>query len=75
MMVRLCITGKPSLVRDTSRITFFDAVRHPVKSVKKTFIRPMDAMQGVVLSPPLETRLRFAFKKWISMSSVDLASM
>ncbi|CAG0902869.1 unnamed protein product [Darwinula stevensoni] len=50
--------GKPSLVRDTSRITFLDAVRHPVKSVRKTFTRPLDAMQGVVLSPSLETRLR-----------------
>eukprot|EP00112_Aurelia_sp_Birch-Aquarium-sp1_P013314 Seg282.9 transcript_id=Seg282.9/GoldUCD/mRNA.D3Y31 product="ATPase family AAA domain-containing protein 3-A" protein_id=Seg282.9/GoldUCD/D3Y31 len=49
--------GKPSLVRDTSRMTVFTAMRHPVKAVKKMFVKPEDALKGIILKPTLEERL------------------
>jgi len=45
-------------VRDTSRITALDAVQHPVQTVKKLKNRESDALEGVVLEPRLEERLR-----------------
>lgn len=51
-------TAKPSLVRETSRISAFDVVRHPVQTVKKIQKRPEDVLEGVVLNPSLEERVR-----------------
>lgn len=50
--------AKPSLVRETSRISAFDVVRHPVQTVKKIQKRPEDVLEGVVLNPSLEERVR-----------------
>lgn len=50
--------GKPSLVRDTSRITVLEAAKHPVKVTKRILSKPQDALEGVVLSPKLEERVR-----------------
>jgi ATPase family AAA domain-containing protein 3A/B len=50
--------GKPSLVRETSRFSALDALRHPVQLVQKMKQKPADALQGVVLAPKLEERLR-----------------
>uniref|UniRef100_A0A668AFS2 ATPase family AAA domain containing 3A n=1 Tax=Myripristis murdjan TaxID=586833 RepID=A0A668AFS2_9TELE len=50
--------GKPSLVRETSRITVAEAIKHPVKTAKRLRSRPQDALEGVVLSPALEERVR-----------------
>ncbi|XP_063292483.1 ATPase family AAA domain-containing protein 3-B [Pelobates fuscus] len=50
--------GKPSLVRDTSRITVLEAAKHPVKVTKRIFSKVQDALEGVVLSPKLEERVR-----------------
>lgn len=50
--------GKPSLVRDTSRTPLFEAVKHPVKSIKKKMEKPQGALSGIVLAPSLESRLR-----------------
>ncbi|KAG9482314.1 hypothetical protein GDO78_011156 [Eleutherodactylus coqui] len=50
--------GKPSLVRDTSRITVMEAAKHPVKVTKRLFSKAQDALEGVVLSPKLEERVR-----------------
>lgn len=50
--------AKPSLVRETSRISLFDAVRHPVQSVKKIKKKPEDVLEGVVLNPGVEERVR-----------------
>ncbi|XP_051979868.1 ATPase family AAA domain-containing protein 3-like [Xyrauchen texanus] len=50
--------GKPSLVRETSRITVVEALKHPVKMVKRLKSKPQDALEGVVLSPSLEARVR-----------------
>uniref|UniRef100_A0A3Q4C0W3 AAA+ ATPase domain-containing protein n=1 Tax=Mola mola TaxID=94237 RepID=A0A3Q4C0W3_MOLML len=40
--------GKPSLVRETSRFTVVEAIKHPVKVRLKS--KPQDALEGVVLS-------------------------
>ncbi|XP_042889372.1 ATPase family AAA domain-containing protein 3-A-like [Penaeus japonicus] len=50
--------AKPSLVRETSRVNAFDVVRHPVQTVKKIQKRPEDVLEGVVLNPSLEERVR-----------------
>jgi ATPase family AAA domain-containing protein 3A/B len=50
--------GKPSLVRDTSRTPVFEAMKHPVNTVKKKMAKPQEALTGIVLSPGLESNLR-----------------
>ncbi|XP_062397647.1 ATPase family AAA domain-containing protein 3-A-like isoform X2 [Sardina pilchardus] len=50
--------GKPSLVRETSRISAGEAIKHPVKTTKRMFSKAQDALEGVVLSPGLEERVR-----------------
>ncbi|VDD85632.1 unnamed protein product [Enterobius vermicularis] len=50
--------GKPSLVRDTSRITPLETLKHPVKTCRLLIRRPGDPLEGVVLSPALEARVR-----------------
>ncbi|NP_001089330.1 ATPase family AAA domain-containing protein 3-A [Xenopus laevis] len=50
--------GKPSLVRDTSRITVAEAVKHPIKITKRLYSKIQDALEGVILSPRLEERVR-----------------
>ncbi|KAI1892650.1 hypothetical protein AGOR_G00135750 [Albula goreensis] len=50
--------GKPSLVRETSRITVGEAIKHPIKVTKRLASKPQDALEGVVLSPSLEERVR-----------------
>ncbi|KAJ7999084.1 hypothetical protein DPEC_G00211740 [Dallia pectoralis] len=50
--------GKPSLVRETSRITVLEAIKHPIKMSKRLTSKPQDALEGVVLSPFLEERVR-----------------
>ncbi|KAK7081805.1 protein of unknown function (DUF3523) [Halocaridina rubra] len=50
--------AKPSLVRETSRISLFDAVRHPVQSAKKLNRKPEDVLEGIILNPNVEERVR-----------------
>ncbi|XP_078373422.1 ATPase family AAA domain-containing protein 3-like [Oculina patagonica] len=50
--------GKPSLVRDTSRLSVFGAVRHPIQTFRKMFVNYEDSLQGIILKPTLETRLQ-----------------
>merc|ERR1719369_51801 len=50
--------GKPSLVRDTSRLSLFEVAKHPIKTVKKKMEKPQNALTGIVLAPSLEARLR-----------------
>ncbi|XP_068454684.1 ATPase family AAA domain-containing protein 3-A-like [Clinocottus analis] len=50
--------GRPSLVRETSRITVVEAIKHPIKTTKRLRSRPQDALEGVVLSAALEGRVR-----------------
>ncbi|KAI3356701.1 hypothetical protein L3Q82_003386 [Scortum barcoo] len=50
--------GKPSLVRETFRITAAEAIKHSIKTTKRLRSRPQDALEGVVVSAPLEERVR-----------------
>lgn len=50
--------GKPTLVGETSRFAFLDALKHPLNYIKRLRAKPADALQGVVLNPKLEERLR-----------------
>lgn len=42
--------GKPSLVRETSRVTPLELVKHPIKLGKKLFAKAEDPLKGVVLA-------------------------
>ncbi|KAM6402736.1 ATPase family AAA domain-containing protein 3A isoform 2-T2 [Rhynochetos jubatus] len=42
--------GKPSLVRETSRITLLEALKHPITVGKRLTSKAQDALEGVVLS-------------------------
>nr|XP_028596707.1 ATPase family AAA domain-containing protein 3A isoform X2 [Podarcis muralis] len=50
--------GKPSLVRETSRFTILEALKHPIKLGKRLTSKAQDALEGVILSPKLEERVR-----------------
>lgn len=50
--------GKPSLVNETSRFSFLDIISHPIKAVQRFKTKATDALQGVILEPKLEERLR-----------------
>lgn len=53
--------GKPSLVRDTSRLTVSQFSRHPITSMKRILgigNNEQDALKGIVLEPGLDTQLR-----------------
>ncbi|XP_011495680.1 PREDICTED: ATPase family AAA domain-containing protein 3 [Ceratosolen solmsi marchali] len=50
--------GKPSLVRETSRFSALDALRHPIQLARRMKFKQSDALQGVILAPKLEERLR-----------------
>ncbi|XP_065324029.1 ATPase family AAA domain-containing protein 3-B-like isoform X2 [Gordionus sp. m RMFG-2023] len=50
--------GKPSLVRDTSRLAVTEIFKHPIKYIKRLCSRAENALSGVILSPKLEERLR-----------------
>lgn len=50
--------GKPSLVRETSRLTVLESLRHPIQTTKRIFSKPEDSLRGVVLRPTLEERIR-----------------
>ncbi|XP_077837582.1 LOW QUALITY PROTEIN: ATPase family AAA domain-containing protein 3C-like [Macaca mulatta] len=50
---------KPSLVRETSRITVLEALQHPFQVVSRRLLRrPQDVLEGVVLHPSLEVQVR-----------------
>uniref|UniRef100_A0A0A9Y793 ATPase family AAA domain-containing protein 3-B n=1 Tax=Lygus hesperus TaxID=30085 RepID=A0A0A9Y793_LYGHE len=50
--------GKPALVRETSRFSLLESLKHPIATVKKFQTKPSDALAGVILEPKLEERLR-----------------
>lgn len=51
--------GKPSLVRETSRLTPIELFKHPVKGAKQLlFRRAEDPLKGIVLNTKLESQLR-----------------
>ena len=50
--------GKPSLVRETSRFSLLETVKHPITFLRSMKSRSADVLSGVVLEPKLEQRLR-----------------
>ncbi|GAB6032217.1 ATPase, AAA [Chamberlinius hualienensis] len=49
--------GKPSLVRETSKIVFTEFLKHPIRTVKRLKAKPEDALKGVVLEDKLHVRM------------------
>lgn len=56
--LKLFFSGKPALVRETSRFSVIESLKNPIKTFKKLRSQPTDALAGVVLEPKLEERLR-----------------
>ncbi|KAJ8972796.1 hypothetical protein NQ314_000032 [Rhamnusium bicolor] len=50
--------GKPSLVRETSRFSLLEAIKHPIETLKRLKTSEQDALSGIILAPKLEERLR-----------------
>merc|ERR1719276_854431 len=52
--------GKPSLVRETSRLPVSSVVKHPISTAKRVFgkANAQDTMKGIVLEESLDTQLR-----------------
>jgi len=50
--------SKPSLVRETSRLSLMEAIKHPITTISRLMSKPEDALKGVVLEPSLEERVR-----------------
>jgi ATPase family AAA domain-containing protein 3A/B len=50
--------GKPSLVRETSRLSPIETLKHPIQVARQIFRSKEDPLKGVVLNPSLESRLR-----------------
>ena len=47
------------MIRETTRTTLLTALRSPVKTIQRYFFsKAEDSLQGVVLDPSLESRLR-----------------
>lgn len=40
--------GKPSLIRETSRLSLFQTIRHPVVALRRLFAQPSDPLAGIV---------------------------
>lgn len=45
-------------MRETSRFSVLESVKHPIETVKKLKEKQSDALSGVILAPKLEERLR-----------------
>lgn len=45
-------------MRETSRFSFLEALKHPIQQLKNMRTQVGDALSGVVLAPKLEERLR-----------------
>lgn len=53
--------GKPSLVRDTSRITLSSFTKHPIQNTKHLLgigVKSEDALSGIILEESLDQKLR-----------------
>ncbi|KAJ8983352.1 hypothetical protein NQ317_003157 [Molorchus minor] len=50
--------GKPSLVRETSRFSVLETLKHPIETLKNLKSSQEDPLSGVILSPKIEERLR-----------------
>jgi ATPase family AAA domain-containing protein 3A/B len=61
--------GKPSLIRETSRLSFFQGLRRPVKAVRRVFSRPSDPLAGIVFQPVFEDKLRALARATINTRS------
>jgi len=51
--------GKPSLIRETSRVSLTQLLSHPISLSKQMFwaTKPANALQGIILRPDIEARL------------------
>lgn len=50
--------GKPTLVRDTSRVNYKDVWKYPITTLARLFTTRPNALEGVITHPSLEDRLK-----------------
>lgn len=63
------VSGKPSLVRETSRFSVLEAVRHPILTLKDLKTKKSSALKDVILPPKLESRLGYVYIYILSILS------
>ena len=64
--------GKPSLVRETSRLTPLEVLRHPFKTTRRIFSKPLDALTGVVLKVSIVVGVTTKYMKVNQTARMDL---
>ncbi|XP_037512348.1 ATPase family AAA domain-containing protein 3 [Rhipicephalus sanguineus] len=62
--------GKPSLVRDTSRLTVMEAIKHPIRTVRQLTSKPTDALKGVVLDVSLSMFSLFITLRFFEFNNI-----
>lgn len=58
--------GRPSLVKETSRLSFFQTLRHPIMALQRVFARPSDPLAGIVFEPKFAEKMRSLAKSTIN---------
>lgn len=58
--------GTPSLIKETSRLSFFQSMRHPIKALQRVFARPSDPLAGIVFEPKFSEKMRSLAKSTIN---------
>ncbi|UYV79528.1 ATAD3A [Cordylochernes scorpioides] len=49
---------QPALIRESSRVSPGEFLKHPILTSKRILAKPSDALKGVILSPEIEERVR-----------------
>lgn len=67
--------GKPSLIRETSRLSFLQSLRHPIRAVRRIIARPSDPLAGIVFEVQqscyqLYYKLRTVFAFFVSLAAL-----
>ena len=64
--------GKPTLIRETSRLTPLEVLRHPIKTIRQLTAAAADPMQGVVLSVSVCLIKSYCYHLHLSQNSRDV---
>ena len=66
--------GKPSLIRETSRLSFVQSLRHPIRAMRRIIARPSDPLAGIVFEvnscSQLAYKLGIIFAFFVALASL-----
>ena len=66
--------GKPSLIRETSRLSFLQSLRHPIRATRRIIARPSDPLAGIVFEVQVDLQAFYKFRNVFTFF-VSLASL